>query len=121
MTSVSTLNTAQFEAGIDRLCRRGLEGRTLLREFGRSRARRGPVDLARRETTWNYDTPSVVDSHSVRHAPPSKLRLARRHVDACNKVASVAHAGWAGSITWKWSAATSINRTGSPAARAARV
>jgi DNA-binding CsgD family transcriptional regulator len=33
MTSVSTLNTAQFEAQIDRLCRRGLEGRTLLREL----------------------------------------------------------------------------------------
>jgi DNA-binding CsgD family transcriptional regulator len=33
MTSLSTLNTAQFEAGVDRLCRRGLAGRALLHDL----------------------------------------------------------------------------------------
>lgn len=63
--SVSTLSTAQFEAGIDRLCRRGTEGRVLLRAIATRVRGAVPCDgllFLRTDPTTVLPTDGVVDA-----------------------------------------------------------
>jgi DNA-binding CsgD family transcriptional regulator len=65
MTSVSTVSTAQFEAGIDRLCRRDIDGRTLLRALASHVSAAIPAEgllFLRTDPTTVLPTDGVVDA-----------------------------------------------------------